>query len=204
MSDATVPSGPPAADLQLGRLGVYALLVARVAVLSDPALDHADDLVQVDGGNPRRADLVLAEETSRSDAWPKAWSSACTGLTCDGIRVGFWNSIRILVPSVILSIALGAVTGYALSFYRVRGANLLFAILLIGAFIPYQVFIYPMVRIFSMTGIYNSLACIVIVHVIFGLPLMTLLFRNYYAGLPIELFKAARVDGGGFWRSSGT
>jgi glucose/mannose transport system permease protein len=50
-----------------------------------------------------------------------------------------------------------------------------------------------------LTGVYNSLLCIVIVHVIFGLPTMTLLFRNYYAGLPVELFKAARIDGGGFW-----
>jgi glucose/mannose transport system permease protein len=100
---------------------------------------------------------------------------------------------------VPLSILVGAVTGYALSFWRVKGANIIFAVLLIGAFIPYQVFLYPLVRLFAMTGIYNSLLCIVTVHVIFGLPLMTLLFRNFYAGLPVELFKAARVDGGGFW-----
>jgi glucose/mannose transport system permease protein len=128
-----------------------------------------------------------------------AWSKACTGLECEGIRVGFWNSIRILIPSVILSIAAGAINGYALSFWKVRGANWMFAILLAGAFIPYQVFLYPLVRIFSQTGVYNSLTCIVLVHVIFGLPVMTLLFRNYYASLPVELFKAARVDGGGFW-----
>ncbi len=113
------------------------------------------------------------------------------------MRVGFWNSIRILVPSVIFSIALGALTGYAMTFYRVRGANLLFAIMLVGAFIPYQVFIYPMVRVFSLIGIYDSLTGIVVVHVIFGLPLMTLLFRNYYSSLPIELFNAGRVDGAG-------
>ena len=100
---------------------------------------------------------------------------------------------------MILSIAAGAVNGYALSFWRVRGANLMFAVLLAGAFMPYQIFLYPLVRIFSLTGIYSSLACIVLVHVIFGLPVMTLLFRNYYASLPVELFKAARVDGGDFW-----
>jgi glucose/mannose transport system permease protein len=131
--------------------------------------------------------------------WVKAWAEACTGLDCNGIRVGFWNSVKILIPSVFLSITAGSVTGYALSFWRVKGANVMFGILLLGAFIPYQVFLYPLVRIFATAGIYNSLACIVIVHVIFGLPVMTLLFRNYYASLPIELFKAARVDGGGFW-----
>jgi glucose/mannose transport system permease protein len=133
------------------------------------------------------------------EPWTTAWSAACTGLTCNGISVGFWNSVRILIPSVILSIAAGAVNGYALSFWRVRGANVMFAVLLAGAFIPYQVFLYPLVRVFSQTGIYSSLTCIVLVHVIFGLPVMTLLFRNYYASLPVELFKAARVDGGGFW-----
>jgi glucose/mannose transport system permease protein len=106
--------------------------------------------------------------------------------------------VRILVPSLVASIALGTVTGYAMAFHRVRGGNWLFAIMLIGAFIPYQVFIYPMVRVFSLIGLYDSLAGIVVVHVIFGLPLMTLLFRNYYSSLPIELFNAARVDGAGF------
>jgi glucose/mannose transport system permease protein len=143
---------------------------------------------------------ILAWPSSPTMApWITAWSAACTGLDCNGISVGFWNSMRILIPSVVLSIAAGAVNGYALSFWRVRGANWMFAILLLGAFIPYQVFLYPLVRIFSQTGVYNSLLCIVLVHVIFGLPVMTLLFRNYYASLPIELFKAARVDGGSFW-----
>ncbi|MGI9451190.1 MAG: carbohydrate ABC transporter permease, partial [Geminicoccaceae bacterium] len=107
--------------------------------------------------------------------------------------------IRILIPSVIVSIFLGAVNGYALTFWRVKGANLLFAILLIGAFIPYQVFLYPLVRLFSTIGIYNSLLGIVLIHAIFCMPIITLWFRNFYASLPEELFKAARVDGGGFW-----
>ncbi len=77
---------------------------------------------------------------------------------------------------------------------------MLFAILLVGAFIPYPIFIYPLVRIFSALGIYGSLPGIVLIHTIFGLPVMTVLFRNFYAGLPIELFKAARVDGAGFLR----
>ncbi|MGI9503600.1 MAG: carbohydrate ABC transporter permease, partial [Geminicoccaceae bacterium] len=118
------------------------------------------------------------------EPWIAAWSSACTGLECEGIRVGFWNSIRILIPSVILSILIGSINGYALTYWRVKGANLLFAILMIGAFIPYQVFLYPLVRLFSTIGIYNSLFGIVIIHTIFGMPIMTLLFRNFYASLP--------------------
>ena len=169
----------------------------RIVVLSDPALGHADDLVQVDGGNPGRADPVLAEGLHAG--------RLAEGLVVRLHRAGLRRrSGRILElnadsrPSVISSIALGALTGYAMTFYRVRGANLLFAIMLVGAFIPYQVFIYPMVRVFSLIGLYDSLTGIVVVHVIFGLPLMTLLFRNYYSSLPIELFNAARVDGAGF------
>jgi len=72
-------------------------------------------------------------------------------------------------------------------------------VLLCGAFIPYQVFLYPLVRIFSTVGIYDSLIGIVVIHTIFGMPVMTLLFRNFYSSLPVELFNAARIDGGSFW-----
>ena len=134
------------------------------------------------------------------EPWSKAWASACTGLNCNGIQVGFFNSVRILLPSVAISILVGSLTGYALSFWRVRGAGVLFGAMMIVAFIPYQVFIYPLVRIFSVLGISNSLPGIVVIHTIFGLPTMTLLFRNYFVSLPPELFKAARIDGAGFFR----
>jgi len=134
------------------------------------------------------------------EPWLQAWQSACTGLECDGIRGGFWNSVAIVVPSTILSIAIGAVNGYALSFWRPRGAGPLFAILMMGAFIPVQVMVYPLVRGLATLNLYSSLPGIVLIHTIFGMPVMTLLFRNYYAALPLELFKAARIDGGGFWR----
>jgi glucose/mannose transport system permease protein len=134
------------------------------------------------------------------DAWQRAWSEACTGLRCEGIQTGFVNSLRILLPSLFASVIAGAVTGYALSFWRIKGANILFGGLLLGAFIPFQVFIYPLVRMFAAAGIFNTIWAIVLIHTIFGLPVMTLLFRNFYAGIPIDLFKAARVDGGSFWQ----
>jgi len=132
--------------------------------------------------------------------WAKAWDSACTGLYCEGLKVGFWNSIRILVPSVILSITIASINGYALSFWRFRGSEFFFTVLLFGAFIPYQVVLYPLVIILREMGFYSTLAGIVLVHTIFGMPILTLLFRNYFTSVPIELFKAARVDGAGFWR----
>lgn len=182
------------------RIGLYSFLIVSAAFFLAPlyvmVITSLKPMTEIRTGN------ILALPAAPSlEAWHQAWASACTGLACNGIQVGFWNSVRILVPSVVVSIAIGAVTGYALSFWRPRGANLLFATLLIVAFIPYQVFIYPLVRVFSVAGIGTSLLAIIIVHATFGLPTMTLLFRNHFAGLPIELFKAARVDGAGFWRT---
>ncbi len=134
------------------------------------------------------------------EPWVKAWSTACTGLNCDGLSRGFWNSVQILVPSVVVSIAVASVSGYALSNWRFKGSELFFSILIIGAFIPYQVMLYPVVIALRELGVYGTLTGLVIVHTIFGMPILTLLFRNYFASLPVELFKAARIDGAGFWQ----
>ena len=133
------------------------------------------------------------------EPWVKAWAEACTGLNCDGLSRGFWNSVRITFPSVVVSIAIASVNGYALANWRFKGANLFFTILIFGAFIPYQVMIYPIVIMLREMGLYTKLSGLVIVHSIFGMPILTLLFRNYFTSLPEELFKAARVDGAGFW-----
>jgi glucose/mannose transport system permease protein len=134
------------------------------------------------------------------EPWVKAWATACTGLNCDGLSRGFWNSVRILVPSVILSIAIASVNGYALVNWKFKGSEIFFTILIFGAFIPYQVMLYPLVIILREMGLYGSVSGLVIVHSIFGMPILTLLFRNYFVSLPEELFKAARIDGAGFWQ----
>ena len=131
--------------------------------------------------------------------WVKAWAEACTGLNCDGLSRGFWNSVRITVPSVILSIAIASVNGYALSNWRFKGSETFFTILIFGAFIPYQVMLYPIVILLREIGLYGTIWGLIIVHTIFGMPILTLLFRNYFTSVPEELFKAARVDGAGFW-----
>jgi glucose/mannose transport system permease protein len=134
------------------------------------------------------------------DAWEKAWNSACTGLYCEGIKVGFWNSIKITVPSTIVSIIVASLTGYSMANWPFKFSEAFFTVLLLSSFIPYVVMIYPLVIITRELGIYSTLPAVVLVHTIFGLPLLTLLFRNYFASLPQELFKAARVDGAGYWQ----
>ncbi|MFC3180666.1 carbohydrate ABC transporter permease [Cypionkella sinensis] len=132
--------------------------------------------------------------------WVKAWSEACTGLNCDGLSRGFWNSVLITVPSVIISIIVASVNGYALVNWRFKGSEVFFTILIFGSFIPYQIMLYPIVILLRELGIYGTLYGLILVHTIFGMPILTLLFRNYFSSLPEELFKAARVDGAGFWR----
>lgn len=191
--------GARPARLTAGRIGLYVFIALTalffllpLLVMLNTSLKTMDEI--------RMGDIFSLPGAPNFDAWVKAWSQACTGLNCTGIKVGFGNSVKILVPSVVLSIALSAWTGYMLSFWRARGAQVLFAILLIGAFIPFQVFLFPMVRVFSALGIYNTLTCIVIVHTAFGLPTLSLLFRNFFVSLPIDLFKAARVDGANVWQ----
>ena len=181
------------------RIGVYAFLLTAALFFLLPLyvmlVTSIKPMSEIRLGN-----LLSLPVHFTLEPWSTAWQSACTGLDCDGIQVGFWNSVRIVVPSTILSILIGAINGYALSFWRPRGAGALFAILLVGAFIPVQVMVYPLVRVLASVHLFSSLPGIVVIHTIFGMPVMTLLFRNYYASIPLELFKAARIDGGGFWR----
>lgn len=107
--------------------------------------------------------------------------------------------MAILVPSVLLSIGVGAVNGYALSQGRFPGADRVAALITVGVFIPIQVVMLPMVKIFAFVGLQGSLLAIVAVHVVFSLPFMALYFRNFYAAVPDDLMRAAMVDGSGVW-----
>jgi glucose/mannose transport system permease protein len=200
-NDSSIPTPRPrrSGAWTPARIGVYAFLIVAALFFLLPLY-----VMLVTSVKPmeeiRLGTLFALPQNMTLEPWVQAWSSACTGLECTGIKGGFWNSVAIVVPSTILSIAIGAVNGYALSFWRPRGAGFLFAILMMGAFIPVQVMIYPLVRVLAAVNLFSSLPGIIIIHTIFGMPVMTLLFRNYYAALPLELFKAARIDGGGFWR----
>jgi len=183
----------------IARLGIYAFLLSAALFFLAPlyimivtSLKSMDEI--------RLGQLFAWPMALTLEPWRAAWSEACTGVACEGVSAGFWNSVLITVPSTVLPILVGAVNGYALSFWRPRGANALFGLLMLGAFIPVQVMIYPLVKMLAAVSLYSSLPGIVLVHLIFSMPVMTLLFRNYYAGIPAELFKAARIDGGGFWR----
>lgn len=148
----------------------------------------------------RTGNLLSLPGAISFDAWQSAWSSACTGIDCGGIQPYFANSLKMMIPAVLISTLLGALNGYILSMWRFKGSDAFFLALLIGTFLPFQVIILPMAQVLGMLEIENSTGRLVLVHVIYGLQFTTLFFRNYYVTLPSELVKAARIDGAGFFR----
>ncbi len=148
----------------------------------------------------RTGSLVSLPREITFDAWKTAWSGACTGIQCEGLKPFFWNSIQLAVPAVALSTLFGALNGYVIAQWRFRGANLIFSLMLFGCFIPFQVVLLPMARVLGLMGLAGTIPGLIFVHVVYGLGFTTLFFRNYYVSVPNELVKAAKVDGAGFFR----
>ena len=133
-------------------------------------------------------------------AWKTAWDTACIGVTCDGIKGYFWNSIKITVPAVLISTLIGAANGYVFSKWKFWGSEVIFSILLLGCFIPFQIILLPMAKMLGSLRMAQTLSGLILVHVIYGLAFTTLFFRNYYVTIPQELVNAAKIDGAGFFR----
>ncbi|CAN7413017.1 carbohydrate ABC transporter permease [Mesorhizobium sp. LjRoot246] len=187
--------GPRAA-----RFGLYAFLFVSAAFFLLPLL-----LVISNSLKPmeeiRQGNLLAFPVKPTFDAWVTAWKSACTGLDCGGVRPGLWNSIKITVPAVVISTLAGALNGYALAQWKSRHANLIMLLVMVGLFIPYQAMLYPTVKILSSLSLFRTYCGIILVHVVYGLPYTTLLFRNFYVGVPEEISRAARMEGASFLRT---
>ena len=108
------------------------------------------------------------------------------------------NSLALTIPAAIISSVLGSLNGYVLSKWKFRGANLIFTLILFGMFIPYQSVLIPLVQFMQRLGLYGGIPGLILVHVIYGIPITTLIFRNYYASVPGEVMAAARIDGADF------
>jgi len=148
----------------------------------------------------RTGSLVSLPRNITFEAWGTAWSSACTGIQCEGLRPFFWNSIFIAIPAVLISTLIGALNGYVVAQWRFRGANIIFALMLFGCFIPFQVILLPMARVLGLMDLAGTITGLIFVHVIYGIGFTTLFFRNYYVNIPNELVKAAKIDGANFLR----
>jgi glucose/mannose transport system permease protein len=107
----------------------------------------------------------------------------------------FYNSVLLVVPATLLSALLGSLNGYVLSKWRFRGSDVVFTLLLFGMFIPYQSILLPLVLVLQKISLYGGIPGLVLTHVVYGIPITTLIFRNYYAAIPTEVIEASRIDG---------
>ena len=184
---------------RLLRAGLYALLTVMALIYLLPLVVML--LTSIKPLEEIRAGALLSWPDSLTlAAWAKAWGTACTGMRCEGLSGYFMNSMRIAIPAVAISTLVGALNGYALTKRRFRGANLCFALLLFGCFIPFQVVLMPMARTLGWLGLASSTSGLVLVHVVYGIAFTTLFFRNYYVSVPDEMISAAKLDGAGFFR----
>mmetsp|Transcript_28728 Transcript_28728/g.54403 ORF Transcript_28728/g.54403 Transcript_28728/m.54403 type:complete len:211 (-) Transcript_28728:9-641(-) len=134
------------------------------------------------------------------EPWAKAWSSAQIGVEPTGLSPYFWNSIKMVVPAVIISTILGALNGYVLTKWRFKYDTIVFGLILFACFIPFQIVLIPMAKMLGLMGLAGTTWGLVLVHVVYGVGFTTLYFRNYYAVFPTELIRAAQIDGAGFFQ----
>jgi glucose/mannose transport system permease protein len=177
-----------------GTIVVYALLVIASAVYMTPVL------VQLITGLKGFQEVSLSRmwqlpSTVSFTSFARAWSGAYQGLT--GLSVNFMNSVYLTLPATLISAFLGSMNGYVLAKWKFRGANVLFPMLLFGMFIPYQSILIPLVRVLQNMHLYGTRGGLIFVHIVYGIPITTLIFRNYYAAIPDELIEASKIDGAG-------
>ncbi len=197
MTNATVNTIDTRA--RIGRILVYGSLILAASFYMLPlfvmVITSLKSLDEIRLGNL----LSLPNEVT-FEAWGIAWSSACTGVTCEGLKGYFWNSVLIAVPAVAISTIIGAFNGYVMTKWRFRGSELFFGMLLIGTMIPFQVVLLPMAQTLGILGLSGTIPGLILVHVVYGIAFTTLFFRNYYVSIPDELVRAAMIDGAGFFR----
>jgi len=175
----------------LGRAARYVLLIFFLAVVLMPAyVLIVTSFKGVGDANPARAwNLPQSWEIG---GWQRAW---------DTLGPALWRTFSMVIPAAIISSFLGSLNGFVLSRWRFPGADVVFTLLLFGMFIPYQAVMIPLVQLMADLGVPKGIPSLIVLHVVYGIPITTLIFRNYYATVPEELIESARVDGAGMLRT---
>lgn len=144
-----------------------------------------------------------AGDASPARAWslPQLWTLENWQGAWTALSAAIGRSVQMVVPAAIISAFLGSLNGFVLARWRFRGADLVFTLILFGMFIPYQAVMIPLTRLVLDLGIPSGIPSLILLHVVYGIPITTLIFRNYYMTVPQELIEAARVDGAGMLRT---
>jgi len=182
-----------------GRVVIYTILIIAAIYFLVPFFVMVITSIKT-MNDIRTGHLISLPREFTLEAWKKAWGTACIGINCVGVKGYFWNSVRMVVPAVMLSTLIGAANGYVFAKWRFPGSEAFFSALLLGCFIPFQVILLPMAQTLGWLGIAQSVRGLVLVHTVYGLAFTSLFFRNFYVTIPTELVKAAKIDGAGFFR----
>ena len=144
-----------------------------------------------------------AGDASPARAWslPTTWTTENWVAAWDALAPSIWRTVQMVVPAALIAAMLGSMNGFVLSRWSFRGANLIFTLILFGMFIPYQAVMIPLLELMLGAGIPSGIPSLIILHVVYGIPITTLIFRNYYESVPNEMIEAARVDGAGMLRT---
>lgn len=176
------------------RIGVYFLLFFFAVIYLVPVYVMLSSSLKTFQEVQDLSRLWAPPENLTLESFRAAWS----GIPEKGLRGlsrNLLNSVYLTIPATIISAILGSLNGYVLSKFKFPGANVIFPLMLFGMFIPYQSVLIPLTQTLRAIGLGGSLTGLILVHVIYGIPITTLIFRNYYAEVPTDLVEAARIDG---------
>jgi glucose/mannose transport system permease protein len=200
---ATKRRRPRRSGFDPARIGLYVLLVLFAIIFLVPVYVLLTSSLKTFADVQDLSRMWSLPQTFTLESFRAAWS----GIPEKGLRglsTNLLNSVYLTVPATILSAMLGSLNGYVLSKWKFRGANVIFPLMLFGMFIPYQSVLIPLTQTLAAIGLGGTLWGLILVHVVYGIPITTLIFRNYYAEVPTDLVEAARIDGAGilgvYWR----
>jgi len=198
----TVEDLPPTKErFDWGRLVRYALLLLSLTFVLIPVYVLLITSFKMQGdADPSRAWSFPAIWSL--DSWVTAWKGS-TAMPSVGAALG--RTAMMVIPAAVISSFLGSMNGFVLSRWRFPGANVVFTLILFGMFIPYQAVMVPLFQMMSSMWRANILSTgtpsLIFLHVVYGIPITTLIMRNYYQSVPQELIEAAKVDGAGMLRT---
>jgi len=132
---------------------------------------------------------------------PAEWTTSGISKAWEALSGNFKNSLFMVIPAVAISSLIGSLNGFILSKYKFKFSNTIFTLMLVGMFIPYQTILIPMVRSLQLVHLYGTLPGLALVHIIYGIPITTLMFRNFYVSVPKALVEAASIDGAGLLKT---
>lgn len=200
MSTATVPppvetvkskGSPSRSRFGPGRVLRYSVLLISLAIVLIPVyVLLITKFKGVGDADPSRTWALPTQWTL--DNWRDAWTTLSPSLL---------RTLQMVVPAALISALLGSMNGFVLSRWRFPGANIVFTLILFGMFIPYQAVMIPLLQVMLAMQVPSGITSLIVLHVIYGIPITTLIFRNYYETVPTELIEAAKVDGAGMLRT---